>query len=67
MQFSATSHAPAAARHGVVGDAKPSGGQSLLVPLQLSATSQVLTAGRQGPVRLTSGGHVGLVPLQVSA
>jgi hypothetical protein len=49
--------------------AKASGGHVALVPEQLSATSQMLTAGRQTVVlgAKASGGHVALVPEQLSA
>src|SRR5204863_109888 len=40
VQFSAGSHTPAEARHSTVPGRKPSGGQSLPTPSQLSATSQ---------------------------
>ena len=42
-------------------------GQSLLVPLQLSATSHTFAAARHTAVLFTSGPHVVLVPLHLSA
>ena len=44
-----------------------SGGQSLVTPSQLSATSQVPAAGRQTPVCLPSTGHAAVDPSQFSA
>ena len=45
-QDSATSHSPAAPRHGVPAGAKASAGQVALVPSQASARSHGLAAGR---------------------
>jgi hypothetical protein len=46
VQVSATSHGPAASRHGMVLGANASEGQVALTPLQVSATSQVSAAPR---------------------
>src|SRR5439155_512065 len=69
VQFSATSHSPAAARHTVLDGSKASAGQSLPVPLQVSATSQTPAEGRQTAPALPAGCvHVGAptVPLHTS-
>src|SRR5439155_26653905 len=58
---------PAAARHVVPPAKKPSGGQLLLTPLQLSARSQIPADARQTAVLLMSFGHAALDPVQVSA
>src|SRR5919197_4328768 len=69
VQFSATSHSPAAARHRVLAGWKASAGHASLVPSQVSATSQTPAEGRQtvpaGSLALA--GQVGLVPVQVSS
>jgi len=69
VQFSATSHSPAAARHAVVADLKPSAGQLLLDPSQLSARSQIPAAARHCVPAGTfaSLGQAALEPLHVSA
>ena len=46
VQFSVTSHASTAARHGVLAERKPSVGQVALLPVQLSGASQTPTAAR---------------------
>ena len=47
VQFSATSHTPAAARHSVPELATPSTGQAVLDPVQVSATSHTPAEPRQ--------------------
>jgi hypothetical protein len=47
VQFSATSHSPAAGRQTVVAGWKTSAGHVSLAPVQVSAASQTSTAGRQ--------------------
>jgi len=46
VQFSATSHTPAEARHTVLEAANASTGHAADVPVQLSATSQIPAADR---------------------
>src|SRR5262249_47022527 len=46
VQFSASSHSPAAVRHGVVDGWNTSAGQLALAPLQFSATSHTPATGR---------------------
>src|SRR5206468_3279651 len=63
VQFSARSHSPATARHGVADDAKPSAGHVVLAPVHVSATSQTPAVGRQTAPALPAGcWHVTLVP-----
>src|SRR5947199_292578 len=59
--------APQGVVSGVPAATKPSAGQALLAPSQLSATSQAPAAGRQTAVLFASAGQVALVPVQVSA
>src|SRR5207244_1027049 len=47
VQFSATSHTPAEARHSVVAGLKSSTGQVALAPVQFSATSHTPAEARQ--------------------
>jgi hypothetical protein len=69
VQFSATSHCPAAARHVTEFGAKASAGQLGLEPLHDSDMSQTPAAERQTVPdgRTESAGHVELVPSQLSA
>src|SRR5207237_1037583 len=67
LQFSSWSQAPTEIRQTKPGGSNRSGGQSLLTPSQLSATSQVPDAGRQTPVCLPSTGHAAVDPSQFSA
>jgi hypothetical protein len=69
VQFSVTSHSPAASRHAVVEGAKLSGGQLLLTPSHVSARSQTPAAVRHTvPAGIfASGGHAVLVPVHLSA
>jgi hypothetical protein len=57
----------ASGAHEVPSGCFASGGQLLLTPSQLSATSQAPVAGRHTPVFLASVGHVLFVPSQTSA
>jgi hypothetical protein len=68
-QFSARSHSPAAFRHSVLEDAKPSAGQVVLVPVQFSATSQAPPEARHtvDDDAKSSAGQLVLVPVQFSA
>src|SRR5439155_4490848 len=69
VQVSATSQAPAAARHTVVAGWKASAGQAALVPSQVSATSQTPAAARHtvpGGV-FASAGQAAPLPVQNSA
>src|SRR5206468_1255817 len=67
VQSSAASHAPAEARHSVVGCWKTSAGQSLVTPSQRSAASQGPAAERHYALLFASGGQVTLVPVHASA
>jgi hypothetical protein len=51
----------------VLAGLKPSAGQVLATPLQLSALSHAPAAGRQTAVLFMSGGHVLATPSQLSA
>jgi hypothetical protein len=68
VQLSARSQTPAAERHTVLDDAKPSPGQLALEPVQLSATSQTPTALRHtAELGLkTFAGQLSVVPSQFS-
>jgi len=67
VQFSATSHSPAADRHEVVEGANASVGQAVDVPVQVSATSQIPAAARQTvPAFPAACWQVALDPLQLS-
>src|SRR5439155_21762235 len=66
VPFSARSPPPAHARHATPAGRKPSGGQSLPTPSQLSATSQRSAAGRHSRLLLRSAGHAAFDPVQVS-
>src|SRR5437867_3646965 len=61
------SHGPAEARHSVPPPLKPSAGQLLPTPSQLSATSHAPAEGRQTAVLLASSGQAALLPVQFSA
>jgi hypothetical protein len=69
VQFSATSHTPADARHTVVEGAKASAGQSALDPVQFSTSSQIPADVRHTVPDATnmSAGHAALEPVQLSA
>src|SRR5262245_38164986 len=60
------SQTPVDARQVVPFEARTSGGQVLLTPLQLSAMSHAPAAGRQTAVLLASAGQAALVPVQFS-
>jgi hypothetical protein len=66
VQFSAWSQSPASARHSVLDGWKALGGQLLLTPSQLSATSHGPAENRHTAVLFWSVGQVGLVPVQNS-
>jgi hypothetical protein len=69
-QFSATSQPcepSATPRQTTLAETTPSGGQSLVTPLQLSATSHVPLAARHWAVLLASAGQTLLVPSQRSS
>jgi hypothetical protein len=65
-QYSATSHALAAARHCVPATTFASAGHAAALPVHLSATSQTPATGRQVVVEdlYVTAGHVLLVPVQ---
>ena len=69
MQFSATSHTPAAARHMVEEARKESAGHAFEEPSQVSALSQTPAMARHAVPAdcFESAGHVVLAPVQTSA
>src|SRR6185436_10381618 len=67
VQFSAVSQMPAEARHVVEFGTKLSAGHVLLIPSQLSATSQTPAALRQTALLLPSAGQAAAEPVHFSA
>jgi hypothetical protein len=69
VQFSATSHTPAEARHTVLEGCLASAGQAALVPVHISATSHTPADARHCTVLAAypSVGQLSLVPVHVSA
>jgi hypothetical protein len=70
VQFSVTSHAPAAARHSVPNDFKASAGQAAEAPVQFSATSHPPAVAARHSVPndfKASAGQAAEVPVQYSA
>ena len=66
MQFSATSQTPAAARQVFALERKPSAGQLLPMPSQVSGLSQTPAALRQTAELLASAGQAAAEPVQFS-